>query len=470
MKLPAPIANLRARVARFVVTKALPMLASVPGAGYLGFSFLRESYPGQWQQHAVVESRENILTFSAVFACIAIRSGDVSKLRVKLTRRTDDGIWLEVDQSPFLPVLRKPNHYQTRIQFFKLWITSKLLAGNTYVLKDRDERGVVRKLYILDPLRVTPLVAPTGDVYYRLAADELSSGPLEMVVPASEIIHDRGLCLYHPLVGVSALHACAYSATQGVKIQRNSATFFQNMSRPSGVLTAPGTIDDQTAARLKRDWEDNYGGGNMGRVMVAGSDLSYKELSIPAEDAQLIDQLKWTVEDVARAFQMPLHMIGAGTGPTYGSEQARTLAYYSQTLQEDIEAIELLLDEGVDLPNDMGTEFDTDSLLRMDSKTRAEVDDLRRQAATQTPNEARRGWNLPPKKGGDSLYLQQQNFSLEALAKRDAKDDPFGKEQPAPAANDEVAAAAAERTAALTKLKARASTWQPPTIEMKRAA
>src|SRR5690606_33741915 len=155
-------------------------------------------------------------------------------------------------------------------------------------------RGVVAALYLLDPATVTPLVSESGDVFYQLQADNLSGVPQSVVVPASEIIHDRFNCLFHPLVGPSPIYACGLAATQGLRIQNNSARFFGNMSRPSGILTAPGAISDETAARLKASWEANYSGENIGKVAVLGDDLKYQPMSVTPEDAQLIEQLKWT--------------------------------------------------------------------------------------------------------------------------------------------------------------------------------
>lgn len=402
----------------------------MPGSG--GWFRIFESFAGAWQSHVVAEPLQNLLTFSAVFACISLISGDIAKLRPKLMQDAEGGIQVDVDKkSAFWRALRKPNHYQNWIQFGKLWIISKLLHGNTYVLKVREQiRGMVTQLYILDPLRVTPLVAASGDIYYQLAADNLSGLPMEMTVPASEIIHDRGATLYHPLIGVPPIVACAYSATQGIKIQRNSATFFKNMSMPSGMLTAPGKIDDETAARLKRQFEENYSGANLGRMAVAGSGLEYKLMTMPAESAQLIEQLKWTVEDVARCFQVPLHMIGAATGQTGQNYGVTSQAYYSQTLQLLIEEFELLLEDGLELKDGMGIELDVDSLLRMDTTARYDAYEKAIKGSWIAPNEIRRKENLAPVAGGDSPMAQQQNFSLAALAKRDALPNPFVIDRP----------------------------------------
>jgi HK97 family phage portal protein len=365
---------------------------------------------------------------------VSLISGDVAKLRAMLMKDSPGGIKTETDKaSPFWRVLRKPNHYQTWAQFMRLWIISKLLHGNTYILKVREgSRSMVKQLYVLDPTRVTPMVTSRGDIYYQLGADNLSGIEDIITVPATEIIHDRGACLYHPLVGVSPLVACAYSATQGIKIQRNSATFFKNMSMPSGMLSAPGKIDDETASRLKKHFEDNYSGVNIGRVAVAGQGLDYKLMTIPAEASQLIDQLKWTVEDVARCFLVPLHMIGAGSGQTGANYGVTTQQYYSQTLQLLIEDAEALLFEGLELTPDMSVEFDLEGLMRLDTEARYGAYEKAIKAGWMKPNEPRAKEGMLPVDGGDQCYLQQQNYSLAALAKRDALPDPFATNKPTP--------------------------------------
>lgn len=388
------------------------------------FGWISESFGGSWQSNLAL-SHESQLAFSAVFACISLRSRDIAKLRLRMLRKAESGIWEEDEKSAFAPLLRKPNRYQTRQQFMQYWVICKLTWGNTYVLKERDARGMVRAMYILNPVGVRPLVAPDGDVFYQISSEQLAGFQEGATVPASEIIHDRGECLFHQLVGVSPLYAAGMAAAQGNRIQSNSQTFFTNQSRPGGMISAPGTIPDPTAARLKNEFEKNFSGGNIGRLFVAGDGLKFEPFSIPAEQAQLIEQLKWTGEDVARAFLVPAYKIGLGATPSLGHVAALNQEYYQQALQEDIEAIEALLDEGLALPTDLSAEFDLEGLLRMDPKTRAEVDEIGVKSGVVAPNEARRRRDLPPVNGGDSPYLQEQNFSLAALAKRDALEDPW---------------------------------------------
>lgn len=392
-----------------------------------------EPFAGAWQRNIEIDNKESILAFSAVYACVTRIATDIAKLRIMLTSVNEDGTWTEVGESPYWKALKKPNRYQNRIQFLIDWLCMKLMYGNVYVLKEREPgRGIVRAMYVLDSRRVKPLVTPDGGVYYQISSDYLAGLPQGVTVPASEVIHDRCPALWHPLCGVPPLYACARSATQGNRIQTNSATFFDNMSRPSGILTAPGLIDDITAVRLKQEWEQNFGGGNLGRLAVAGNDLKYQQITIPAEQAQLIQQLNWTVEDVARAFGMPLYKINSGPVPTSNNVEALEQQYYTGCLQILIESIELCLDEGLELPKGYGTRLDLDGLLRMDST--AQIDFLEKAVkGIMSSNEARKKLNLPPTPGGAAVLSQQQNFSLEALAKRDASADPFGKQATAPA-------------------------------------
>ena len=397
---------------------------------------IRESFAGAWQRNIEIRT-ENVLSFAAVYACVTLISSDIGKLRVKLIEQDSDGIWQEVDrQSPFLPVLRKPNRYQTRIQFFEHWMLSKLIHGNTYVLKQRDQRGVVTSLYVLDPLCCRALVAPDGSVFYAVGQNNLSGqNEQQAVIPASEIIHDRMSALYHPLCGVSPISACGLAAVQGIKAQEHSATFFEHGAQPGGILTSPGVINDEDARMMQANWQQQFSGDNYGKVAVLGSGLTYQPLNIvSAVDSQFIDQLKLSGEMVCTAYRVPSYKVGVGAAPSYNNVEALDQQYYGQCLQTHIESIELLLNEGLGL-QPLGTEFDLNALMRMDTPSlmKSAADGIG--SGGLAPNEARKRYlNLGPVKGGDVPYLQQQNYSLEALAKRDALADPFAPAKPAAAA------------------------------------
>lgn len=424
--LPATIPATAAPVEKLVGSD---MITHVPtmGWGIFGglWTSIREAVTGAWQRGNVDPRQGDALTFSTVFACITLIASDIGKLPIDLIELVGE-VWTPTKNPAYSPVLRKPNHYQNRIKFVEQWITSKLIQGNTYVLKRRDGRGVVDALYILDPSRVQVLIAEDGGVYYRLETDLLShvegeDDSTSVTVPASDIIHDLMNALYHPLVGIPPIYACGLAAMQGLKIQQQSANFFAKGSQVGGVLTTTGSISNETAERLRKHWEENYGGEmNAGKVAVLGDGLKFDPMPLmTAVNSQLIEQLKWTGESVCSCFHVPPHMVGVAPPPPYGNIQAINLQYYAQCLQNPIESLELALDEGIGLSDSLGIRMDVNALLRMDTATAMETATKGVIGGVLMPNEARAQFDRKPVKGGDTPYLQQQNYSLGALDARD---------------------------------------------------
>lgn len=411
-----------------------PVARSPRGDGW--FPVVRDPYPGAWQANQEI-GYETALSYAPVFSCVSLIAADIGKLTLRLVERDDEGIWRETTNPAYSPVLRKPNRYQTTQKFVEQWITSKEVHGNTYALKERDQRGVVKSLYILDPTKVWPLVASDGAVYYELKRNDLAglSTDDRLVVPASEIIHDVMFALFHPLIGVSALFAAGLAALQGLTIQQTSTNFFANGLNPSGMLIAPGDIDDADAKRLKEYFEENYSGKNAGRVAMLSNGMKYEPLSRNAVDSQLIEQLKWTAETIAACYHIPAHLIGVGPPPPFANIEAMQQQYRSQCLHALITAFETALDDGLGLAGtNLGTEFDIDDLIYLDTATRTAAASAAIGSGAMSPNEARRKYfGLGSVKGGDTPYMQQQNYSLAALDERD-KTNPLVAGEPPPTA------------------------------------
>lgn len=396
------------------------------GVGWLR-KIVEDIFPGSWQRNVEIPHRE-VTAHYAVFACMTLIAGDISKMIARLMYRSG-GIWKESFNAthPAYQLLRKPNNYQTRIQFFESWVLSKLNTGNTYVLKQRDARGKIIALHVLTPQNVLPMVAETGEVFYQIsrATDNLSEqSEVVATLPASEIIHDRFNCLNHPLVGVSPVLAAGLAAAQGLAIQESVARFFRNSSNTAMVLTTPGTISDDDAKRLQQAIHDTVRGKNIDKALVLEAGLKFEQSEYRAVGAQVIEQLGWTAEVACSVFHVPPYKIGHGPLPSYNNVQSLNVEYYSQALQSLIESIEVLLDEGLEIDPPYGVDLDTSVLLRMDSVTQMQV--LKEGASILTLDEQRASLDRDPIEGGDTVYMQQQNYSIKALAKRDAMPDPFG--------------------------------------------
>ena len=391
--------------------------APSPGRG-AWVPVVREPYPGAWQKNDELVL-ESVLSNPVVFRCVSLIASDIGKLPLRLVALDAHGVWTETTSPAFSPVLRKPNGYQTAAQFFETWMLSKLLHGNTYVLKVRDDRNVVVALHILEPTKVKPLIATDGAVYYELQASDLAGMPASstpLVVPARELIHDRWNCVFHWLVGLSPLYACGGAARQGLAMQDVSTSFFGAGGRPSGMLIAPTEIDPATAQRLSETWH-NLGAG---KTAIVGNGMKYEPVGTSAADSQWIEQIGWSAKAIAGCFGVPISMVDSSQQPPYANSEASTLQYHSQCLQTHLTAIEAALDVGLELPAPYGTEFDVDDLIWLDTSTKTKAAHEAISSGAMSPNEARRKYfGLGPVPGGETPYLQAQYYSLEALAARD---------------------------------------------------
>lgn len=398
-------------------------ISPVTGSG--GWTSVAEPFTGAWQRNMELK-REDLLSFHAVFTCVSLISKDIGKLPLKLCKKEDE-IWVPTKDKRF-KFLEKPNRFQTMQQFLEYWIISKVTRGNTYVLKFRDAFGEIIGLIVLNPDLVKPLVSDAGEVFYQISIDKLAQVDQSIILPASEIIHDRWNCFYHPLVGLSPIIACSLAASQGIAIQKYGASFFANMSRPSGILTSAGKIDEEDAKKIRDAWNQNYSSGNVGKTAILGGDMKYVPMAIPAADAQMLEQHKMSAEVVCSAFHVPPFKAGVSGLPQGYKVEDINLIYYVDCLQSPIEAIENLLDDELGLKA-LGYEvfLDVESFIRMDSSSKMDFYTKGVKGGVIAPNEARIKFNLKPVAGGWSVYMQQQNFSLEALAKRDSQDDPFSK-------------------------------------------
>lgn len=401
-----------------------------------GWRRILEPFAGAWQQNCE-EKQSTLLCYSTLYACLNRISQDVGKLPYVLKLLDANGIWTPVTaNSPFWPVLRKPNNYQTAQQFREQWILSKLIQGNTYALKQRDARQVVTALYILDPCNVMPMVADNGDVYYQLNFSTSSNLLPEtypadqLVVPAREIIHDRLNCFHHPLIGVPPVCAAYWPAVKNLKILKDATKFFTNGANPGGILTAPAGMSEADANQIKEYWNTSFQGDNAGKVAVIGADMKFTAFAFKAADSQLVEQMKYSDEQICQPFGIPPFKIGIGTIPAGLGVDAINQLYYEDALQGHIESMEYLLDDGLAIPSPMGVELDTEPLLRMDEGKKADVASKLVGGKIMIPNEARRRFDLAPTDGGDTLWGQQQDYPLGMLADRKEWDPQMQKPAP----------------------------------------
>ena len=411
-------------------------LNAISGAWRGGYLNILEPFSGAWQRN-IEEKRGHLLTYPTLFACIYRISSDIGKLPFTLRILQESGVSMVTTSPAYTPVLRKPNNFQTEGQFREYWLLTKLIHGNAYILKRRDARQVVIDLYVLDPERVMPMVSDAGDVFYQLQTDALNTLPVDypaanLIVPASEIIHDRCMTMHHPLIGIPPVAAAHWPALKNMKIMRSATEFFANNAQPGGILTAPAGMTEDDAKKVQDYWSSNFTGSNAGRVAIVGADMKFTPFAMKSIDSQMVEQMRYSDEQICQPFGIPPFKVGIGTIPSGLGVDGVNQLYYQDALQTHIEHMENLLDDGLKISQSLGVELDLAPLLRMDEAKRAEVETKLVAGKIKTPDEGRIRFNLAPTGGGDTLWGQNQDYPLGMLADR-ATWDP-AMQTPAPAA------------------------------------
>jgi HK97 family phage portal protein len=380
--------------------------------------------PELWLQMGLPTTVGRLATSSPVEAAVSIVSTDVGTLPIKVVEEREDGTMVSLRTTTAGRVLAKPNEYQTKTDFIIGLMRDVFFYGNAYAWADRDSRGQIMSLYPLRPRQVQPHIASDGTVYYSIALTELEIGERadtmaqnRVMVPADQMLHHRMFTANHPLIGVSPLYAIAGTAAMNAAISDNLAAFHQNNARPGGLLIAPGGMKQETRDRLRQDFTKMFSGANSGRTAVLDFDAKYEELGyLKANEQQAVELLRYSVEDVARALRIPLHML-IGTGQTGAGVEAANRLYYTHCLRPQIEALENRLD---DLFGFNGTNrfimFDLDQIFRAESDKRIEALTKGIQGGVYTPNEARRMESLGPVEGGDGAFMQRQMTPVNLLS------------------------------------------------------
>lgn len=414
--------------------------------------------PGTWQRnlHHHGALGPELIAFSAVYACINVIASDISKLPVviygvdltsgaRTLRRLDY----------YAGLMSAPNSYQTHADFMYCFVQSYLFQGNTYCLVRRNARSEINEMHVLNPYRVVPMIAEDGSVFYRCGEDFLAGIAGSEIIPERDIIHHRlPLVPGFPLVGVTPIYAAAASSAVGLKILQNSQQFFSNASRPSGMLVSELKIPDPEADRFKAKWEEAYRGEAFGKVALLSGGLKWEPLTITAQDAQLIEQLRWSVEDVARVFRVPPFMLGEMTKVSYRNNEQLVRAYLTGCLAFHIQALEERFSRAFEFGPTFEFKFDLASLLRTEIDVRFTAYAQALNAGWQSINEVRAQEGLEPVPGGEEPRVQIQYVPLSDATTPEPAPEP-ALPVPEPTPSDQQLAADASRVRALVRTRLR---------------
>lgn len=364
---------------------------------------------------------------AAVEACVSAISQTIAMLPIYHWKENSQGGSEKVVNSAVSRVLRKPNSYQTKADFFLNLARAELYRGNGYALAQRNGRSEISALHPVQPSAIYPFVSEVdGSVYYQFSQVPVGHDfepVIQDLYRASDVLHIRLHTPNHPLVGESPILAAALAIDSGNAIAQSTAKFHENMARPSGYLKVPGTLKAEVAEVLRGEWQAAYQGVSSGRVAVLQGGVEWEALSMTAVDAAVIEAYKMSIADIARVFRTPLAIIGDNTS-TYNNTEVLMKFWLATGLGYMLEHIELALDDLFELPQGEWVAFDTDYLQRADFAARIEALVRGVQGGLFAPNEAREREGLPRVKYGDEPRVQAQVVPLSFASENPSKSGP----------------------------------------------
>ncbi len=357
------------------------------------------------------------MQMTAVYSCVRILSEAVAGLPLQFYRYTADGGKEKAVGHPLYFLLHdEPNPEMTSFVFRETLMAHLLLWGNAYAQIIRNGRGEVVALYPLMADRMTVDRDGKGQLYYEytLGSDDAPTmkGSTVRLSPY-EVLHIPGLG-FDGLVGYSPIAMAKNAIGMAIACEEYGAKFFANGAAPSGVLEHPGTIKDPS--RVRESWQSTFGGsGNANKVAVLEEGMKYTPISISPEQAQFLETRKFQLDEIARIFRVPPHMIGDLEKSSFNNIEQQSLEFVKYTLDPWVSRWEQSMMKSLltaEEKKQYFMKFNVDGLLRGDYQSRMAGYATARQNGWMSANDIRELENLdriPAEQGGD-LYLVNGNM------------------------------------------------------------
>ncbi len=369
-------------------------------------------------------TERSAMQMTAVYCCVRILSEAVASLPLQFYRYTDDGGKEKAVEHPLYFLLHdEPNPEMTSFIFRETLMTHLLLWGNAYSQIIRNGKGEIVALYPLMPDRMRVDRDEHGRLYYEYAVYDVDdvdgrkgtdkAGRMVRLQPA-DVLHIPGLG-FDGLVGYSPIAMAKNAIGLAIATEEYGSKFFANGAAPSGVLEHPGTIKDPS--RVRESWQATFGGsGNANKVAVLEEGMKYTPISISPEQAQFLETRKFQIDEIARIFRVPPHMIGDLEKSSFNNIEQQSLEFVKYTLDPWVSRWEQAMVRALLTPDEKKKyffKFNVDGLLRGDYQSRMNGYATARQNGWMSANDIRELENLdriPAEQGGD-LYLVNGNMT-----------------------------------------------------------
>ena len=362
-------------------------------------------------------TERSAMQMTAVYSCVRILAEAVAGLPLHLYKYTDGGGKEKALNHPLYRLLHdEPNPEMSSFVFRETLMTHLLLWGNAYAQVIRNGKGEVIALYPLMPNKMSVDRDENGRLYYtyyRGSDEAIKNKDFAVTLQPSDVLHIPGLG-FDGLVGYSPIAMAKNAIGMAIACEEYGANFFANGAAPGGVLEHPGTIKDPQ--RVRESWQSTFGGsGNANKIAVLEEGMKYTPIGISPEQAQFLETRKFQINEIARIFRVPPHMVGDLEKSSFSNIEQQSLEFVKYTLDPWVirweQSIQrALLSQGEKA--EYFVKFNLEGLLRGDYQSRMNGYAIGRQNGWMSANDIRELENLdriPVEEGGD-LYLINGNM------------------------------------------------------------
>ena len=406
----------------------------VDKAADAGYSFLF----GRTTSGKPVNERTAMQT-TAVYACVRILAEAVASLPLHVYEYQDDGGKKLVHDHPLYYLLHdEPNPEMTSFVFRETLMSHLLIWGNAYAQIIRDGAGRVLGLYPLLPDKMDVQRDDKGNIYYVYSRNS-DENPMfkeygNIKLKAEDVFHIPGLG-FDGLIGYSPIAMAKNAVGMTLACEEYGASFFANGANPGGVLEHPGVLKDPS--KVRESWNSVYRGvNNAHKIAVLEEGMKYQQIGIPPEEAQFLETRKFQINEIARLYRIPPHMVGDLDKSSFSNIEQQSLEFVKYTLDPWVIRWEQSLQRSLLLPGEKGKYFiklNVDGLLRGDYQSRMNGYAVGRQNGWFSANDIREMENMNPipDEEGGNLYLINGAMTKLADAGAFAKTDTGQQNTPA---------------------------------------
>ncbi len=356
------------------------------------------------------------MQMTAVYSCVRILSEAIASLPLQVYEQSDGHSQKARDHPLYFLLHDEPNPEMTSFIFRETLMTHLLLWGNAYAQIIRNGKGEVVALYPLMPDRMKVDRDDYGQLYYEYQvskADPAVNKSGTVRLHPHDVLHIPGLG-FDGLVGYSPIAMAKNAIGMAIACEEYGAKFFAHGAAPSGVLEHPGTLKDPS--RVRESWQSTFGGSsNSGKVAVLEEGMKYSPISVPPEQAQFLETRKFQINEIARIFRVPPHMVGDLEKSSFSNIEQQSLEFVKYTLDPWVSRWEQAMTKVLfseEEKTKYSIKFNVDGLLRGDYQSRMNGYAIARQNGWMSANDIRRLEELDPlpaEAGGD-LYLVNGNM------------------------------------------------------------